>query len=63
MNNNYTHCITDEDQETGQVFCITHQTFVCAIGKHSFTPSNDHETVCVPCKMYQQPTGGEYASN
>ena len=41
------HCISDWDSETNQIFCITHQTIICATCR---VPIEENQTLCNNCK-------------
>lgn len=44
------HCDTDKDLETGQIFCLTHQKFVCVVCKMPFEPETDTDAKCKNCE-------------
>lgn len=41
------HCISDQDLETGQTLCITHQTLICKICRISV---DEDQILCDKCK-------------
>lgn len=41
-------CESDKDLETGEMFCLTHQTKICAICR---VPIDEEEKLCQNCEL------------
>lgn len=53
-------CETDRDMETGQMFCLTHQEYICSICKSGFVPKTDQQAKCANCLFEASNIYGQY---